>query len=255
MRIQSLLLITATAVGVSGCVQREAVNFSANANQTAIVRDGRPAIVSKKKSSIVLLGPASRELMNGARPVYVIGATNLTTQPIDLRVANIQVNQRMPDGSLKPLPVITFDQLAQEERTRQVIGALLIGVAAGANSYSASRSGYGSYGGTVYTNRGPVNYGGSYYSPTANAIAQANASAQNDAMIANTVARGQANMAALERGVLKDNSIMPGEWIGGQLHFTPPEAETGQSKQYTISISIGGDVHDIDVTQSPKPAS
>ena len=255
MRIRHLLSSSLVALMVCGCGQQETINFSANTNQTAIVRDGRAAIVSKKKNSIVLVGPSSRQLTQGVRPVYIIAATNLTGQPVDLMVANIQVNQRTPSGALRPLQVITYEQLLQEERTRQVIGALIVGVAAGANSYSASRSGYGSYNGTVNTPRGSASYSGTYFSPTANAINQANASSQNDAMIANVVAQGQSNMASLERNVLKDNSIMPGEWIGGQLHFAPPESEAGQSKQYTISISIGGEVHEIDVRQGPKPSA
>jgi hypothetical protein len=250
-----LVAAASLAALLAGCGQQETINFSANVNQSAIVRDGRPALVSRKKQSIVLVGPAGREIAQGVRPVYIVAATNLTGQPLDLRVANIQVNQRTPGGSLRPLQVITYEQLVQEERTRQVIGALLVGAAAGANAYSASRSGYGTYSGTVYTPRGAASYSGTYFSPTANAIAQANASAQNEAMISSTIARGQANMASLERSVLKDNSIMPGEWIGGQLHFAPPESEGGQSKQYTISISIGGEVHEIDVTQGPRQSS
>lgn len=255
MRYTHLLAAGAAGLVLAGCVQREGIDFSANVNQTAIVRDGRPALVSRKKNSIVLIGPAGRELTNGVRPVYVLAANNLSRQPIDLRIANIQVNQRTPSGALRPLQVITYEQLMQEERTRQIVGAVLVGAAAAANSYSASRSGYGTYGGTVHTSRGSVNYSGTYFSPTANAINQANAAAQNDAMISNTIAQGQANMAALERSVLKDNSVMPGEWIGGQIHFAPPEAEAGQSKQYTISISLAGEVHEIDVTQGPRPAS
>ncbi len=254
-KINIILAISLPVLALGGCGQGEGINFSANVNQSAIIRDGKPALVSKKKSSIVLVGLAARELAHGVRPVYIIGATNLSNQPVDLKVENIQVNQRTSGGSLRPLQVITYEQLLQEERTRQVIGALIVGAAAGANSYSASRSGYGNYSGTINTSRGPVAYNGTYYSPTAASIASANASAQNDAMIANTVARGQANMASLERNVLKDNTIMPGEWIGGQLHFAPPESEPGQSKQYTISISIAGEVHEIEITQGPKPSS
>lgn len=255
MRTLRVLAAVSIAASVAGCGPRESINFSANANQQAIVRDGRPALVSRKKQSVVLVGPASRELIGGTRPVYIVGATNLTGQPLDLRIANIQVTQRTPGGSSRPLQVITYEQLAQEERTRQVIGAILVGAAAGANAYAASRSGYGTYSGTVYGPRGSASYSGTYFSPTANAIAQSNAAAQNEAMISATIERGQANMAALERGVLKDNTIMPGEWIGGQLHFAPPEADSGQAKQYTISIAIGGEVHEIDVTQGPRQGS
>ena len=59
------------------------------------------------------------------------------------------------------------------------------------------------------------------YSPTAAAIAQSNASAQNAEMISDVIERGQANLATLEHAVIKDNTVMPGEWYGGQLHIQP----------------------------------
>jgi hypothetical protein len=74
---------------------------------------------------------------------------------------------------------------------------------------------------TVYTPRGTYQVNTVGYSPTANAVAQANASAQNEAIISATIERGQQNMVALERGVIKDNTMLPGEWYGGQLHVAP----------------------------------
>ena len=88
-----------------------------------------------------------------------------------------------------------------------------------------------------------------YYNPAAAAAAQANANMQNDAMIASAVETGQRNMETLERFVLKDNTIMPGEWVGGQVHISPPSTMNGQSKNYVISVSFAGDVHQIEVVQ------
>jgi hypothetical protein len=69
-------------------------------------------------------------------------------------------------------------------------------------------------------------------------------------MIANTVESGRQNMAALEQTVLKDNTVMPGQWVGGRVYFTPPAGETGQPKRYTITVRIGVDEHFIEVTQA-----
>ena len=89
----------------------------------------------------------------------------------------------------------------------------------------ASRAGYGSY-------TTPSGRTGTFYSPTAAAIAQGNAAAQNDAMFAATIERGQQNMAQLEQAVIKDNTLMPGEWYGGQLHiFAADEPSVGKSKK------------------------
>lgn len=77
---------------------------------------------------------------------------------------------------------------------------------------------------------------------------------QNDAMISATVESGQRNMAVLEQSVIKDNTLMPGEWYGGQLHLAPPVDQAGAPKSYTIVITVGADRHVIDVSQGPAGA-
>ncbi|MCX7310196.1 MAG: hypothetical protein NTV56_00345, partial [Alphaproteobacteria bacterium] len=90
-------------------------------------------------------------------------------------MANVEVTQNIK-GQPLALKVLTFDELVTEERNRQIAGAILGGLAAGANAYSASRAGYYNQTSTVTTPRGnvyQVNTTG--YSPTPNAIAQSNA--------------------------------------------------------------------------------
>jgi len=142
------------------------------------------------------------------------------------------------------MKIVTYEMLVQEEKNRQIAAALLTGVAAGANAYSASRAGYGSY-------TTPNGRTGTFYSPTAAAIAQGNAAAQNEAMISATIETGQRNMAVLEQAVIKDNTLLPGEWYGGQLHLAPPTDQGGAQKSYTIVITVGPDRHVIDVAQGP----
>jgi hypothetical protein len=142
------------------------------------------------------------------------------------------------------MQIVTYEMLVQEERTGQVAAAILTGVAGAANAYGASRAGYGSY-------TTPSGGSGTFYSPTAAAIAQNNAAVQNEAMFAVTVETGQRNMAVLEQAVIKDNTLMPGEWYGGQLHLAPPTDQAGGQKTYTIVITVGTDRHVIDVAQGP----
>src|SRR6202012_3118700 len=92
--------------------------------------------------------------------------------------------------------------------------------------FAASQAGYGHY-------TTPSGRTGTFYSPTAASIAQGNAAAQNDAMIEATVENGQRNMVVLEQSVIKDNTVMPGEWYGGQLHLAPPTDQNGNQKSYT----------------------
>jgi hypothetical protein len=177
------------------------------------------------------------------RPVFVVGINNLSNGPLDFRIAEVEANQRV-GASEYPMQVVTFEMLQQEEKNRQVASALLVGVAGAANAYSASRAGYGSY-------TTPNGRSGTFYSPTANVIAQNNAAAQNEAMFAATVERGQQNMAQLEQSVIKDNTLMPGEWYGGQLHLAPPTDQSGGQKVYSIIIKVGSDRHVIEVAQGP----
>jgi hypothetical protein len=82
-------------------------------------------------------------------------------------------------------------------------------------------------------------------------VAQNNAAVQNEATFAATVENGQRNMAALEQSVIKDNTLMPGEWYGGQLHLAPPTDQGGGPKTYSITIKVGSDLHVIEVAQGP----
>jgi DNA-binding transcriptional regulator of glucitol operon len=220
-----------------------------------MIRDGNPALVSRGKSSIVLVRPAARTFAVGARPIYVVAITNIAKTPIEFRMSNVAVTQ-VVNQQATALKVLTFEELAQEERNRQVMSAILVGVAAGANAAAASQAGRYSSTSTVTTPRGrtyEVHTSG--YSPAAAAIAQSNAAAQNEAMIGATIERGQQNMAALEGTVIKDNTLLPGEWYGGALHIAPLVSTDEASKTYTITIQVGADRHDVLIAQGPAAQS
>jgi hypothetical protein len=243
-----IVFALALAAMCGGCVTNESVRFQAKAQQQALVRDGNPALVSRKKNSLVLIRPASRQFASGARPVYVVAIYNLSPGPVEFRVANIEAAQ-VVNGQSAALKVITYEQLASEERNRQVMSAVLVGVAAGANAYSASQAGRYSAHSTVTTPRGATyEVSTTGYSPTANAIAQSRAAAQNEAMIGAAIETGQRNMAVLERAVIKDNTLLPGEWYGGQLHLQPLASDAGE-KTYSIALMVGNERHEIDVVQ------
>ncbi|MBB4428010.1 hypothetical protein GGD66_006596 [Bradyrhizobium sp. CIR48] len=237
--------IFALCAVLGGCMSTgETVSFRAsNPQQQALMRDGQPALVSRQKSSLVLVRPASRQLQANGRPVFVVGINNLSKQPVDFRVGQVEAVQHVA-GSDFEMKVVTYEMLVQEERNRQIAAAVITGLAAGANAYSASQAGHGSY-------TTPSGRSGTFYSPAAAVIAQNNAAVQNEAMIAATVETGQRNMAALEQAVIKDNTLMPGEWYGGQLHLAPPTDQGGGPKTYIIVITVGTERHVIDVAQSP----
>jgi hypothetical protein len=230
---------------LGGCVSAgETVSFKAsNPQQQAMMRDGQPALVSRQKTSLVLVRPAARQLQERGRPVFVVGINNLGKQPVDFRVDRVEAIQHV-GGTDHSMQIVTFEMLAAEEKSRQVAMAILGGVAAAGNAYSASRAGYGSY-------TTPSGRTGTFYSPTAAAIAQKNAALQNEAIFAATVESGQRNMAALEQTIIKDNTLMPGEWYGGQLHIAPPTDQAGAQKSYTLVITVGQERHVVDIAQGP----
>jgi hypothetical protein len=237
--------IVALSAALAGCVtNNETVQFrTSNPQQQAMMRDGQPALVSRQKSSLVLVRPASRQLQANGRPVFVVGINNFGKAPVDFRVAQVEAIQHVGASDYE-MQVVTFEMLQQEEKNRQVARAILAGVAGAANAYGASQAGRGSY-------TTPSGRTGTFYSPTAAAIAQNNAAVQNEAMFAATVETGQRNMATLEQSVIKDNTLLPGEWYGGQLHIAPPTDQAGGQKTYTIVITVGADRHVIDVAQGP----
>jgi hypothetical protein len=203
--------------------------------------------------SIVMVSPAGRGVNPGQRPIFVVAINNLTNAPMNFSVGGIEVIQTKGGAYAKRLQVKTYEQLVKEEQTKQVVTALLVGTAAAANAYNASQAGYGTATVNTYGRYGSTTSHVSYYSPTANAVAQANASAQNHAMIASTIEQGRANLGALEQFVIKDNTLLPGEWYGGQLHFEAPNDAfaDGKVKSYSMGIRVGDEQHVIEVTQQP----
>lgn len=246
MRTWGIVVLCAT---LGGCVTNaETVQFRpSNPQQQALVRDGQAALVSRQKTSLVLVRPASRQVQANGRPVFVVAINNMSKGPVEFRVSQVEATQHV-GGSDSAMQVVTYEMLAQEEKNRQVAAAIFTGLAVAGNAYGASQAGHGHY-------TTPSGRTGTFYSPTAAVIAQNNAAVQNEAMIAATVETGQRNMAILEQSVIKDNTLMPGEWYGGQLHLAPPVAsESGGPKTYTVVITVGADRHVIDIAQGSAGA-
>jgi hypothetical protein len=223
--------VMALAATCGGCASNEVANFQAGPGQQALVRDGIPALVSRGQNSLVMIRAAARQFKANGRPIFVVGIYNLSPSPQEFRLANVAVTQTIGQQVFQ-VAVIPYETLVQEERNRQVAAALVTGLAAGANAYSAARA---------YRNNS-----------TASAIAQTNAARQNEAMIDATIQQGQLNLANLERSVIKDNSLLPGEWYGGTLHLQPLAKgdERNAPRTYSISLLVGQDRHLIDVIQA-----
>lgn len=221
-----------------------------------INRDGLQGIVSKKGRSVVVVSNARRGPAAGYRRV-VVGIENLSTGPLNFNLNDVAIFETKDGQMTRPMTVVTYERLVNEEKTRQVIGALFLGAAAGANAYAASQAGYGTAYGTVNTPSygrygtysSTSNIAVNYYDPGVNYMAQANAAAQNAAMIGEARANAEQNLAALENSVIKSHTLILREWYGGQLFFEIPTAmgEQPDLKTFLIRIRVGGDVHQFNV--------
>lgn len=250
MRITGVIVLVAALCG--GCAANEVATFQARPGQDSIIRDGQAALVSRAPRSLVMIRPASRQFRSGGRPTFVVGIYNLSPAPLQFRVADIAATQLINQQAVA-LKVFTFDELVQEEKNRQIAAAILTGLAVGANAAAASTAGHYNSTSTVYTPNGTYQVQTTGYSPTANAIAQANASEQNEALISATIEQGQHNLATLEKSVIKDDTLFPGEWYGGLVVLQPLASGDSRNapKTYSIALLVGQDRHQIDITQSP----
>ena len=46
----------------------------------------------------------------------------------------------------------------------------------------------------------------------------------------------------LQNAILKDNTVLPGQWIGGVVVLDSP-TETNGAASYSLDVRIGGEIH------------
>lgn len=95
-------------------------------------------------------------------------------------------------------------------------------------------------------------YSSTTYNP---ALAQAAANVNTDRTANNMAAiQGQAEgmLSQLQATVLKDHTLMPGEWHGGVVVVqAPPKSEAGIA-EYSISMTFDGEEHRFTVNQRTR---
>lgn len=247
---QSVIFAPLCALFLIGCAS-QTIQLSAAPGQEAIVRDGLPSLVSKKKN-IVMLRPNTRLLKGNARPAFTVVVRNSGNKPETLFETGISARQTV-DGKQVALRVYHYQELVQEEQTRQAIHAFGVALAGAGRAISAANAGYVNTTGTVnaYGANGPTyaTYTATTYDPLRAQIAQNAANAETQADVANWQAQGEQNLAALEHTILKDNTVMPGEWIGGTIVLDPPAYSGSTPKSYVITVDFGGEQHEFQVAQ------
>ncbi len=149
----------------------------------------------------------------------------------------------------RALKVFGYDALAAEEKRRRMWEGIAVGLAAGANAYSASQQGHYTQYGTVhgrYNAYGSSGYShGSFngsvvvsgYDPVAASVAISNANFQNAQMVGAVQAQQSNRSAALESTIFRSQTIAPGTSYGGALYVElPRKGKRGSNHQVDIAI-------------------
>ena len=246
-----------------GCASNDRISLVADQSQQAITRDGVPSLISSKRQ-VVMLRPASSLIESSGRPAFVVAVYNPKRTSVELRASQISAHLNDVSNGPVALRVYSYEELVAEVQKKQrwaAFGAALQGVGA---AMSATSAGYsrttGTYGSSTYgTYSGDLNgvYSGSttgvYSATTYDSgrayAAQQQASAQTAANMAAIQAQGRHALSNLQNLILKDNTVLPGQWVGGVIVLDVPSKANG-SATYRISVPLGGEVHSFVVNQT-----
>lgn len=244
--------VCAATLSAAACSQPQTIHLAAAPGQEAIIRDGVPALVSRKKH-VVMLRPNSRVIEGSARPAFKIAVTNLGSTPHDLLESSISARQSV-DGKSVAVRVHRYDELVQEEKNKQTMAAIGAGLAGVGRAMSAANAGYVTSTGSVNT----YGYGGhaygtytaTTYDPLRAQIAQQAANEQTDADFEQIRVQGERNLGALQQTILKDNTVLPGEWYGGTVVLDQPAQSGNGPAEYVVSVQFAGELHEFAVKQA-----
>lgn len=178
-----------------------------------------------------------------------LGVVNRSQTPF--LMSEESFSARQGEVSLK---TFTYEDLLKQQKRREMWANIGAGLAAGANSYSASQAGHTTYSGSYYGTSNATAYSGgrtayasgtssgvysgSYYDAGAAAQAQAVADQRNRELIAETQARSADQRATLESRALRANTLDPGESVLGSVMVTLPKKNRAGTT-FTVSIRIG----------------
>jgi hypothetical protein len=239
------------ALITAGCSQPQTIQLAAAPGQESIVRDGVPALISRK-SHFVMLKPNARVIDGAARPAFTIVVNNSSSSPYDLLESSIAARQSV-DGKDLIVRVHRYDELVQEEKNKQALAAFGAALSGASRAMSAANAGYVTTTGTVntygYGGQGYGTYTATTYDPLRAQIAQQSASAQTSADFESLRIEGERNLGALQQTILKDNTVLPGEWYGGTIVLDQPAQPTTGPIEYVVSVQFAGEVHEFTVKQ------
>lgn len=223
MGFRAVTLCGLVAASSACAPPRDAISLTPSVGQQGIVRDGVPALISAKKHTM-FLRPAASQQGSHDRPRFVVALVNRGKVPVTLNVSDITVESAQPRTA--KMRVYTHAELAREvedDRNAQLVLSALSGIAG------------------VYSSR--------TYSPP---LAQATAIASTQRTVSDmTEIEGlaQVKLTELQATIIKDHTVMPGEWHGGVIVVAQPERPEGGAAVYRIRIVFDGEEHSFTVSQ------
>lgn len=231
-------------LGLMGC-STHSIELSAAPGQEKIIRDGSPTLVSKKRA-VVMLRSNTRQVKGSARPAFTIAVWNPSNKNETLYESQITATQSL-SGKAAPVRVYRYAELVQEEQNRQTVAAIGAALAGAGRAMSAANAGYVNTTGSVNAYSPYGNSYGTYtattYDPLRAQVAQNMASAQTANDFDRIQAQGEANLGMLQQTILKDNTVLPGEWYGGTVVLDPPAQNDKGASNFEILVPFAGEEH------------
>lgn len=168
-----------------------------------------------------------------------IWVENSCEQQFNISEASVSAN-----SAGEPLTVYTYADQVKAQKRKEIWAAIATGIAAGANSYSASQAGYSNYSGGYASRTTSGAYSattyGRYYGTSYNAgvayLAQANAVQQNQAMFDRFEHMAASASRSMEQRSLKANTLVPGQSVYGDVKIRLPKA----GGALDVVIDVGG---------------
>jgi hypothetical protein len=222
--------------------------------QTSRLEAGIAAVDDHTDGSSVRLVQAEGDLKKRGSVQLIV--MNHGEQPFNFGPEN--VTARLADGTA--VPIITYEQLAREEKKRRTWAAIAAGLAAAGNNMNASNSGYYSgtatYSGSTYGTFGSTPYRSnttgmatvSGYDAGRAQVAQSIANQQNQATFAR-MADQNASKIQMLKAYMRTTTVDPQQMFGGTVMFELPKTvhqATGDVPM-SFAVTINGEAHKFDV--------
>lgn len=228
--LKPAVAILALALPTAALCGENHVNLIAQEGQVSRMDDGIEVV----QSEAALSGARVVELESPVkkRGTLSIEVYNAGGEPLNFGPENVRAE--LADGTV--VPIITYDQLAREERSRQTWTAVLAGLAGAANSLAASNAG-NSYG---YIGRTPF----SVHNNATSYLAQSLAYQQNRQLFSDVAVIGAQRMQALRQNI-RTSTVDPQSSFGGAVVFELPRDRRRIRAPLPIrfAVTVGNETH------------